>query len=323
MKHLGVCVLLVGVACGSGQPEPAAPTKGQSRSTEVAVTEPASALSDAGAPEAQPPAPQTPAVATVEPGPEDCWAVGDVRDVPSETGKDVRALTFDEPWCGDELDEVVTVDFGDPAAVQARINEVRRRLQQPRSKAGGRHKRLLRCRTENSWTLLHISAMQGNRGVSEVLIANGADVRACDMNGATPLHYAARDGHAAVVELLLDRGAYVDAVDIGGSRPLHEAVELFPLESPRPDTDARERHAAFLRVIELLINHGATLDLPDAKGNTALHVAASNGNLELVQLLVEKGASVRVKDAQGRTPQDVAASPEVANWLRERMRASE
>ena len=43
-------------------------------------------------------------------------------------------------------------------------------------------------------TPLHISAAQGNDGVVELLLVEGADVNAVDEKGLTPLHCAAKHG---------------------------------------------------------------------------------------------------------------------------------
>ena len=60
--------------------------------------------------------------------------------------------------------------------------------------------------------------------MAELLIANGADVNAKDIDGWTPLRKAAFYGHREIVELLIANGADVNAKDDEGRTPLDEAA---------------------------------------------------------------------------------------------------
>ena len=68
-------------------------------------------------------------------------------------------------------------------------------------------------------TPLYVAASQGYKEISELLIANGADVNPKDENVMAPLNAAAELGHKEVVELLIAKGADVNG-DMGGSIPL-------------------------------------------------------------------------------------------------------
>ena len=68
-------------------------------------------------------------------------------------------------------------------------------------------------------TPLYVAASQGYKEISELLIANGADVNPKDENVMAPLDAAAELGHKEVVELLIAKGADVNG-DMGGSTPL-------------------------------------------------------------------------------------------------------
>ena len=78
-----------------------------------------------------------------------------------------------------------------------------------------------------SWgeTPLQLAARYSHNEIVELLIDNGADVNAKDVNGNTPLHLAALFGRKEVVELLIANGAAVNVKggNLGGM-PLHHAA---------------------------------------------------------------------------------------------------
>tara|TARA_B100001013_G_C24348103_1_gene339258 strand:- start:103 stop:423 length:321 start_codon:yes stop_codon:yes gene_type:complete len=63
-----------------------------------------------------------------------------------------------------------------------------------------------------------------NKAIAELLIAEGADVDADNLDGETPLHRAAFRGHEEIAELLIAKGADVNAKDELGWTPLHNAA---------------------------------------------------------------------------------------------------
>ncbi len=72
-------------------------------------------------------------------------------------------------------------------------------------------------------TPLHLAAEKGFKDVTELLLANKADVNAKNNLGWTPLHFAAREGSTNVVELLLANKADINAQDNNGRTPLQFA----------------------------------------------------------------------------------------------------
>jgi len=66
----------------------------------------------------------------------------------------------------------------------------------------------LRNRQGTGWTPLHWAALEGHKGMAELLLANKADVNAKDNKGYTPLYYAADKGHKDVVDLLRQHGGH-------------------------------------------------------------------------------------------------------------------
>jgi len=94
---------------------------------------------------------------------------------------------------GAEITDVLVAGFAD------RVDLVKEFLKKDKTLVGSR--------TKTSETALHLAARRGNLKVVEVLLANGADVNACDANDFMPLHRAAMCGHTRVVSLLLQHKA--------------------------------------------------------------------------------------------------------------------
>jgi hypothetical protein len=68
-----------------------------------------------------------------------------------------------------------------------------------------------------SWTLLMLSAVEGNSRIGELLIANGADLDKANDIGETALSLAAHKGHLRFVRLLLSAGASTECQPHGHS----------------------------------------------------------------------------------------------------------
>lgn len=58
-----------------------------------------------------------------------------------------------------------------------------------------------------SWTLLMLTALEGNSSIAEMLVTEGADIHAENMAGETALSLAAHKGHLRMTEWLITRGA--------------------------------------------------------------------------------------------------------------------
>src|SRR4029453_10287945 len=78
----------------------------------------------------------------------------------------------------------------------------------------------------DGWTPLHLAAFFGHPKITEMLLAQHADVtaRSRNANGNTPLHAALAGNHKLVAGLLIGRGGDVNATDAAGWRPLHLAA---------------------------------------------------------------------------------------------------
>ena len=118
-------------------------------------------------------------------------------------------------------------------------------------------------------TALHLAAASHHRDLSELVLAQGADVRARNRRGAEPLHYAAdgsptadnldRDAQREVIIYLIENGADPNAMDNSGVAALHRAV--------------RDRCSD---AVDALIENGADLRVMNKSGSTPLHLAVQN-----------------------------------------------
>ena len=114
--------------------------------------------------------------------------------------------------------------------------------------------------------------------VSEVLIANGADVNAKMHDGKTPLDVA---HEKAITDLLRKHG--------GKHSSIHEAA----------DGGVAEDVKGFLAA-------GADVNAKDRYGVTPLHYAISDYLKETAELLIAEGVDVNAKSNSGETPLDTA-----------------
>lgn len=70
-----------------------------------------------------------------------------------------------------------------------------------------------------SWTLLMLTAIEGNRPIGELLLARGAHLHATNDFGETAISLAAHGGHEPFVQLLLQNGAATDCKLMAGGSP--------------------------------------------------------------------------------------------------------
>jgi ankyrin repeat protein len=151
---------------------------------------------------------------------------------------------------------------------------------------------------QKSWTLLHISAMQGFPEFARLAIDNEADLPnqkvpiATSNYGWTVLHEAALGGCAALVELLCDAGFDVEAADLRDDTALHIAAS----------EGAHE-------IVRILVRKNANVNRRNKVGRTPLHMAAnptpawSNGDDKAcAQSLLGFGAEINAIDCRERTP---------------------
>jgi uncharacterized protein len=127
----------------------------------------------------------------------------------------------------------------------------------------------------DGWTPLHLAAFFGHPRITELLLAQHADVtaRSRNQNGNTPLHAALAGNHKFVAGLLIGHGADVNAADAQGWRPLHLAAANNNLDA-----------------ITALIAQGADVAAGNGEGSTPLSLAQEKNHREAAALLRKYGA---------------------------------
>ncbi|RDW93626.1 ankyrin repeat domain-containing protein [Aspergillus mulundensis] len=131
-----------------------------------------------------------------------------------------------------------------------------------------------------------ISAVeQGYTRLSEVLIANGADVNARNACGRTPLYIAVERDNVPMVRTLLDNGADTELAEETGTPPLVMAVVW--------------KH---LKIVRLLVQNDANVNARHQYLRTPLHWAAAEGHGVIANLLLANGANTETVDVEDQTP---------------------
>jgi uncharacterized protein len=126
---------------------------------------------------------------------------------------------------------------------------------------------------------LHWAAHWDDVEMAGWLIAAGADVNVRNDLGVSPLLIASTNASGAMVERLLTAGANPNAASVGGESPLLVA--------------SRAGNAA---VVKALLAKGALVDAKEpVRGQTALMWAAANRRADVVRALVQAGADIHAR----------------------------
>lgn len=116
-----------------------------------------------------------------------------------------------------------------------------------------------------------------NPAIVELLLREGANIRARGSGGETALHWTAIQGDPVIAEILVKYQADIDATDSEGITPLMQAAQF------------GQRSVA-----ELLLSHGANVNKTVLKGlrlgDTALKIATRARQGAVANLLRERGA---------------------------------
>lgn len=180
--------------------------------------------------------------------------------------------------------------------------------------------RNMSLRFDGGQTALHIAAANGQNGIAEYLVENGASVSAQDTSGATPLHEAVRYGYSDIATLLLEHGADVNATDTLGKTPLlliipkKQQEQMYNLLlSNKADTKSKDMygdtvlHVATMMgiqvtVLEQMVKYGADINARNKQGVTPLSVAIEHKLDDHIKFYVQNNADINAEDVQGRTP---------------------
>ena len=145
------------------------------------------------------------------------------------------------------------------------------------------------------------ACIEGEVGMSRLLLLKGANIDLQDNSGKTVLMQACELKMFGLTEFLLLKGADPNLQDDAGISALMMACEV---DAP-----------TVVHIIEELLQHRANVDLRDKAGQTALMKAC---NADYVGLLVDHGANVDLQDHAGLSPLMIACKKNlhpVANTL--------
>lgn len=122
----------------------------------------------------------------------------------------------------------------------------------------------------DGFTPLTLACFFGRQTVTEILLAQGADVNLPASNQARvcPLHSAVAARQFAIVERLLKSGADVNAQQQDGFTALHAAAQNGQYE-----------------MAQLLLDYGADAAVKTAAGKTAFDYALEGGNPEIMRII--------------------------------------
>ncbi len=155
----------------------------------------------------------------------------------------------------------------------------------------GKDASLLRAKDAAGMTPLHVAAANGWLPIAELLLAQGADLNAVNIQLKTPLHVAIENEKDMTARLLIEKGSDLGKKDFVGDTPLHAAV-----------------NGDRTNIVELLVAKKAEVESRNGDQFTPFMLAARNtGNVEIGRLLLRNGANINTKDNFSYTPLNWAA----------------
>ena len=124
--------------------------------------------------------------------------------------------------------------------------------------------------------------------------------------GTTPLMRAAKYDNRDMVELLVQNGADVRAVQPDGTNALMLAAGIKYAITQEGDPEKSGTADDAYEIARLLLDRGVDVNAANAKGETALYGAAFTGRNRMLSYLVERGARLDAKTKQDLTILDAA-----------------
>jgi ankyrin repeat protein len=153
----------------------------------------------------------------------------------------------------------------------------------------------------NEVTALYRAAELGHHKVVPLLLAKGADTEAKDKFGRTVTFSAAARGHVATLKMLLEAGADVNVIDV------NEQNVMLYLASEKPEKPGKWG----TDVVQLLLQTDIDLEAKDKDERTSLLWAAATGKENLARLLLtgrkENNAKIGATNNRGKTALHLAA----------------
>ncbi|KAE8381365.1 ankyrin repeat-containing domain protein [Aspergillus bertholletiae] len=148
--------------------------------------------------------------------------------------------------------------------------------------------------------------------VKSLLETRRVDVNAMDGHDRSPLWHAVSSKKKEMVQLLLDNGGDITAADLDSMTPLHQAIEkgYTPVAKILLSCSNTES-------VKLVLKGGDGDG--DTEYEPPLCLTARTGNVAIVRLLLGHGSDVNIPDYQRRTPLHLAAAKGVqATWFGQR-----
>ncbi|XP_067659947.1 ankyrin-3-like [Haliotis asinina] len=136
------------------------------------------------------------------------------------------------------------------------------------------------------------AALQGHKGVFDLLVRKGADLSLMDLLHNTILHVACEGGNLDIVKYILKQNIVnINSISEYGCTPAMKA--------------ALKGHED---VFNLIVKQGADLSLVDNEGDTILHAACKGGNVKIVKYVLDHGSvGINLRGKDMFTPIMIAA----------------
>lgn len=135
-------------------------------------------------------------------------------------------------------------------------------------------------------TPLHLACAMGRVNAINILIEQGADLKAISKDGKTPLHYATEQSNSdIIIQLIIGDPSLLNSKDNNDETPLHHAIQ-----------------SNNLAATDTLIKKEALLNETNKNGETPLHLAVKKGNSDIIKILLDNNVNLKIEDKDGLTP---------------------
>ena len=158
-----------------------------------------------------------------------------------------------------------------------------------------KYKANVNVKTSDNETPAHLAARPETLTLFDLLVKNGADLKAQNSEGLTApeklLMQSVASNNEKVARRAIELGANVNVAFTGGSwnrwTPLHDAAQTSKV------------------MVQLLLSNKANPNSKNGDGDTPAHIAASPDKLDMFEALVQGGADLKIKNNEGKTASDL------------------